>query len=85
MVVFLHIDVLLADFDQKRLHVDPKQMIEDEIAWLQGFSPSTSAVLQSADSALMAGHFRYVKTLLTCDGVQKPEVGTTSLFLVLFS
>ncbi|CAL1268833.1 unnamed protein product [Larinioides sclopetarius] len=65
----------LTDFDQKRLHVDPKQMIEDEIAWLQGFSPSSSAVLQSADSALMAGHFRYVKTLLTCDGVQKPEVG----------
>ncbi|KAF8763443.1 Ubiquitin carboxyl-terminal hydrolase 24 like protein [Argiope bruennichi] len=65
----------LTDFDQKRLHVDPKQMIEDEIAWLQGFSPSSSTVLQSADSALMAGHFRFVKTLLTCDGVQKQEVG----------
>ncbi|GFQ83735.1 ubiquitin carboxyl-terminal hydrolase 24 [Trichonephila clavata] len=65
----------LTDFDQKRLHIDPKQMIEDEIAWLQGFSPSSSPALQPADSALMAGHFRYVKTLLTCDGVQKEEVG----------
>lgn len=67
--------LFLVDFDQKRLHVDPKQMIEDEINWLQGFSPSSSAALQAADSALMEGHFRLIKTLLTCDGVQKNEAG----------
>ncbi|GIY96408.1 ubiquitin carboxyl-terminal hydrolase 24 [Caerostris extrusa] len=73
----------LTDFDQKRLNIDPKQMIEEEISWLQGFSPSTSATLQVADSALMAGHFRYVKTLLTCDGVQKEEVGKIQIVTVL--
>ncbi|KFM65449.1 Ubiquitin carboxyl-terminal hydrolase 24, partial [Stegodyphus mimosarum] len=65
----------LTDFDQKRLHIDPKQMIEDEVAWLQGFSTSSIASLQSADSALMAGHFRLIKTLLTCDGVDKRDAG----------
>ncbi|XP_015922706.1 ubiquitin carboxyl-terminal hydrolase 24 [Parasteatoda tepidariorum] len=65
----------LTDFDQKGLHIDPRQMIEDEVTWLQGFSTSSLPALQSADSALLAGHFRLIKTLLTCDGVHKLEAG----------
>lgn len=65
----------LTDAEQKSLQIDAKQMIEDEIAWLQGFSPSTSQNLQAADSALLAGHFRLIRTLLTCEGILKEEVG----------
>lgn len=63
------------DYDQKRLHIDPKQMVEDEVSWLQSFSTSSSPHLQAADSALLSGHFRLIKTLLTCDGVRKEEAG----------
>lgn len=50
-------------------------MVEDEVTWLQTFSTSSQASLQAADSALLSGHFRLIKTLLTCDGVRKEEAG----------
>ena len=59
--------------DQERLNVNAKQMIEDEINWLQMFSPCN----RINDSALLAGHIKLIRSLLTCEGVSKEEVGKT--------
>ena len=42
-------------------------MINDEITWMLNFSPCS----RIADSALMAGHIKLVKSLLSCEGVSK--------------
>lgn len=61
--------------EQQMLHIDAKQMVEDEIAWLQGFSSSSNPDLQVADNALLAGHFNLIKTLLTCEKIQRKDTG----------
>ncbi len=50
-------------------------MLEDETAWLCNFVPSKNPELHQTDNTLLAGHLKLVKTLLTCDGVDKKDVG----------
>ena len=47
-------------------------MVEDEISWLFNFSPCNSTI---SDSPLLAGHIKLLKALLSCQGVDKKEVG----------
>lgn len=71
--------------DQQVLRIKPKEMIEDELNWIQGFSPSNSLALQPADNALLTGHFSLIRTLLTCEGVEKIDVGEDrQYFITLF-
>ena len=46
-------------------------MVEDEISWLFNFSPCHN----SSDSVLLAGHIKLLKALLSCQGVDRREVG----------
>ena len=46
-------------------------MVEDEITWLFNFSPCNS----TSDSILLTGHIKLLKSLLSCQGVDKREVG----------
>jgi ubiquitin carboxyl-terminal hydrolase 9/24 len=57
--------------EQEVLGENAAQMIEDEITWLFNFSPCSS----TADSTLLAGHIKLVRALLSCQGVNKEEVG----------
>jgi len=59
--------------DQKRLNTNAAQMINDEITWILNFSPC----IRAADSSLMAGHIKLVKSLLSCEGVSKDEIGAS--------
>ena len=49
------------------------QMIDDEISWLHNFTPCSQLV----DCTLLAGHIRLVEALITCQGVDKVEVGAS--------
>ena len=50
-------------------------MLEDEIAWLSNFVPSEHLELKETDNCLLAGHLKLIKTLFTCEGVNKEEYG----------
>ncbi|XP_022244007.1 ubiquitin carboxyl-terminal hydrolase 24-like [Limulus polyphemus] len=60
---------------QHTLHLNPVQRLDDEISWLQVFTPSDTTSLKAADSALLAGHLNFLRTLLTCEGIVKKDVG----------
>eukprot|EP00090_Calanus_glacialis_P047045 TRINITY_DN9530_c0_g1_i3.p1 TRINITY_DN9530_c0_g1~~TRINITY_DN9530_c0_g1_i3.p1 ORF type:complete len:2633 (-),score=502.34 TRINITY_DN9530_c0_g1_i3:271-7929(-) len=59
--------------EQDILQANSVQMIEDEITWLFNFSPCN----KTNDSTLLAGHIKLVKSLLSCQGVNKKEVGSS--------
>ena len=61
----------MSKVEQEVLGESCAQMIEDEVTWLFNFSPCS----KTADSTLLAGHIRLVKALLSCQGVNKQEVG----------
>ena len=54
-------------------------MLEDEIAWLSNFVPSEHPDLKDTDNQLLAGHIKLIKTLFTCEGVDKAEYGKCSI------
>jgi len=59
--------------EQDILQANAVQMIEDEITWLFNFSPCN----KTNDSTLLAGHIKLVKSLLSCQGVNKKDVGAS--------
>ncbi|XP_035828590.1 LOW QUALITY PROTEIN: ubiquitin carboxyl-terminal hydrolase 24 [Aplysia californica] len=62
--------------EQKKLNFDVNSMLEDEIAWLSNFVPSRHTDLRQTDNTLLAGHLKLIRTLLTCEGVDKVEHGS---------
>ena len=70
----MHIVCLVA-VEQKTLHVDVPDMLEDELDWLTSYIPSEQPHLRDTDNTLIAGHLALVKTLLTCDKVSKKQAG----------
>ena len=50
-------------------------MLEDEIAWLRNFEITSNPDLIDADNLLLAGHLKLIRTLFTCEGVDKEEFG----------
>lgn len=71
--------------DSQGLFVDVSQMLEDEIAWLHSFSPSENPKDQATDSTLMAGHFKFIRTLISCNEDRKDEVGKSLVESLLVS
>ena len=61
--------------EQRRLGVNVKQMLEDELGWLQNFVPSHNPELAETDNLLIAGHVKLIRTLMTNAGVDKREFG----------
>lgn len=60
---------------QEDMQLDVASMLEDEIAWLSNFAPSRHAELQTMDNTLLAGHLHLIRTLFTCQGINKEELG----------
>ncbi|GFO40772.1 ubiquitin carboxyl-terminal hydrolase 24, partial [Plakobranchus ocellatus] len=63
--------------EQRSLNIDLESMLEDELAWLSNFVTSRHSDLQQTDNTLLAGHLKLIRTLLTCEGVDKAEHGAT--------
>lgn len=63
--------------------VDITRMLEDEINWLVNFVPSENGDdVRLIDNTLLAGHLQLIRTLLTCENVDKVESGTTAVSLL---
>eukprot|EP00057_Strongylocentrotus_purpuratus_P016370 XP_011670844.1 PREDICTED: ubiquitin carboxyl-terminal hydrolase 24-like [Strongylocentrotus purpuratus] len=63
--------------EQKFLKVNIVSMLGDEIDWLHNFEPGDSEDmnLSSTDNTIVAGHLHLIRTLLTCEGVDKRKIG----------
>jgi hypothetical protein len=64
-----------AVMEQQTLGLDVAGMLEDEMSWLSNFMPSDNKHVTSIDNRLVAGHLDLVCTGLTCEGVDKVEIG----------
>ncbi|CAL1529935.1 unnamed protein product [Lymnaea stagnalis] len=73
----------LSLLEQNGLGIDLESMLEDEIAWLSNFVPSRHADLQQTDNTLLAGHLKLIRTLLTCEGVDKAGHGSSLVSYLL--
>jgi hypothetical protein len=60
---------------QQKLQLEIPRMLEDELDWLSAFVPSENAEAQDIDNLVIAGHLRLIRTLLTCEGVDKKSIG----------
>lgn len=69
--------------EQKQLQLDIHSVLEDELGWLINYNPSENPEGREVDNILLAGHLRLIKTLLTCEGINKEDYGmcTYSLYL----
>ncbi|XP_071800380.1 ubiquitin carboxyl-terminal hydrolase 24-like isoform X2 [Asterias amurensis] len=63
--------------DQRFVNINPMSMIQDEIDWLNNFEPCDveESSLSQTDNIIIAGHLQLAKTLLTCEGVDKRQIG----------
>ena len=81
--------VYVTESKQKRLDVNVHSMLEDEVGWLTNFVPSDGAGVRDTDNTLLAGHLRLIRTLLTCQAINKVinkvEFGTSTNATYLFS
>jgi len=68
--------ILIAVRDQTKLQLNIEHMLEEEIGWLTNFVPSDDVVRRDTDNTLLAGHLCLIRTLLTCDNVNKIDAGT---------
>ncbi|XP_050400806.1 ubiquitin carboxyl-terminal hydrolase 24 isoform X1 [Patella vulgata] len=66
----------LSVHQQKKLQIDVVSMLEDELGWLSNFVPSRHVELNITDNTLLAGHLKLIKTLFTCEQVNKIEMGS---------
>ncbi|KAL5016318.1 hypothetical protein ScPMuIL_005907 [Solemya velum] len=67
----------LSKADLTKFQIDVMPMLEDELAWLSNFVPSDNADLRETDNCLLAGHLKLIKTLFTCEGVDKEQFSQT--------
>ncbi|XP_014661859.1 PREDICTED: ubiquitin carboxyl-terminal hydrolase 24-like [Priapulus caudatus] len=65
--------------EQQDLQVTVSAMLTDELEWLNNFSTSEKPSLVAGDNALLAGHFRLIRSLLMCEGIHKQHVGKNLL------
>jgi len=69
---------------QQLLHIDAKQLLNDEHDWLSSYTVSTvSNELRTIDNILFIGHLRFIRTLLTCEGINKVLFGENFISLLI--
>ncbi len=67
--------------DQKALGENAQSMVEDELTFLQNFTLCN----RHRDCSLLSGHLRLLEALLTCEGVDKRQVGAALIPEILAS
>ncbi|CAF4075236.1 unnamed protein product, partial [Rotaria magnacalcarata] len=61
---------------QTILNIDAKEILTNEFNWLSSYTASiTSSELRTIDNILFVGHLRFIRTLLTCENINKIEFG----------
>ena len=83
MLLISIIHIFQGEF-QKKSNLDISQMLEDEIDWLCNFTRSKHPDLEETDNVLLAGHLKLIKTLFTCEGVDKEESGIKFNLIIYF-
>ncbi|CAF0751200.1 unnamed protein product [Adineta ricciae] len=69
---------------QEILGIDAKQLLMNELEWLSTYTVSlTSSELRTIDNILFIGHLKFIRTLLTCENVDKNEIGTELIRLLI--
>lgn len=84
----------LSSKDQEAMGIGTSQMLEDEIGWLTNFTATREVMrerpesgvsaLRHADNILLAGHLTLISALMSCEGINKEETGTTLIPLLIF-
>ncbi|KAH9492249.1 Ubiquitin carboxyl-terminal hydrolase 24 [Bulinus truncatus] len=69
--------------EQQKLGLDIESMLDDEIDWLGNFVPSRNGELSHTDNTLLAGHLKLIRTLITCEGVDKASYGSSLVSNIL--
>ncbi len=69
---------------QTMLNIDAKQILTDEFNWLSTYAVSTTSnELRTIDNILFIGHLRFIRTLLTCENINKIEFGIDFIRLLI--
>ncbi len=69
---------------QDILNINAKQLLTDELTWLSTYTvSSTSIELRKIDNILFTGHLKFIRTLLTCESIDKNEFGNEFIRLLI--
>ncbi|CAF0908766.1 unnamed protein product [Adineta steineri] len=69
---------------QEILNINAKQLLKDEFTWLSTYTVSlTSNELRIIDNILFLGHLKFIRTLLTCENIDKNEFGQDFIRLLI--
>lgn len=69
---------------QKILGIDSMELLTEEFTWLSTYTfSSNSKELQMIDNVLLLGHLKFIRTLLTCENVDKNQFGRECILLLL--
>ncbi len=69
---------------QNILNINAKQLLSDELIWLSSYTVSSiSNELRIIDNILFFGHLKFIRTLLTCENIDKNEFGYDLIRLLL--
>ncbi|CAF2054268.1 unnamed protein product [Rotaria magnacalcarata] len=69
---------------QTILNIDAKEILTNEFNWLSSYTASiTSSELRTIDNILFVGHLRFIRTLLTCENINKIEFGIDFIRLII--
>jgi ubiquitin carboxyl-terminal hydrolase 9/24 len=69
---------------QTILNINAKQILTDEFNWLSTYAVSTTSnELRTIDNILFIGHLRFIRTLLTCENINKIEFGIDFIRLLI--
>jgi ubiquitin carboxyl-terminal hydrolase 9/24 len=66
---------------QVMLNINAKQLLTDEFNWLSTYTVSNE--LRTIDNILFMGHLRFIRTLLTCENINKIEFGIDFIRLLI--
>ncbi|UJR33560.1 hypothetical protein I4U23_020999 [Adineta vaga] len=69
---------------QEILDINAKQLLTNEFEWLSTYTVSLSSnELRSIDNILFMGHLKFIRTLLTCENIDKNELGQEFIRLLI--
>lgn len=79
-----HLTEHLSRKKQKILNINAKQLLTEELEWLSTYAVASSLTkLHAIDNILFVGHLKLVRTLLTCENVDKKEIGSAFIHLLI--
>ncbi len=69
---------------QNILNINAKQLLSDELIWLSSYTVSSILnQLRTIDNILFLGHLKFIRTLLTCENVDKNQFGYDLIRLLI--